>query len=342
MQLDELSWMLIRSRLQNGGHCQPMLYLNPEDIAYFELSGYALLKDLVDKHNIPCDLRSVGGIHAFASQEEVDLVARRIRYLQQHHPYLAERVALITDPDALSELRVPQAAGAVLQTHAARLWPYKLVAWILEDLLSRNGSQRRGAEGSLEFNLQTHTPVTRIQKYGESWIVHTTRGQIAAKDVLLATNGYTSHLLPELTGLVVPVRGQVSALDLPEQAAPLEHTHVWMTPEQSDDYLIHRDGRGPLIVGGERLIAKDGEVGVYHDDEVNSAIAEHLRRALHSSLKLNPLRSQTLGPSTPRGNGPASWATRSTTTPGSGRCRHLSAGATAFGLRRATPVTGCR
>lgn len=162
-------------------------------------------------------------------------------------------------------------AGAVYQDDAAKLWPYKLVAWVLERLLDSG------------LNLQTHTPATELEKCDGEWVVHTPRGKIQARDVILATNAYTSHLLPRMKDLIYPARAQVAALTPPRDALPLPHTHIWQTG--SDVYLIQRPN-GTILLGGLRDMAPGGEVGVDKDDEVNLMIQKGLHSACYDALKL--------------------------------------------------------
>lgn len=178
------------------------------------------------------------------------------------------------------------AVGAVEQSAAASLWPYKLVTWLLLDLLSRFP-----APG---FNLQTTTPASHLQHLPSGgWIVHTPRGQIAAPHVVLCTNAYTSRLLPDLTDLIVPVRGQVAAL-LPrpnDVAIADRHSYVFMgTPPSGlsqDDYLIQRpSGKGEHVFGGGRSRDAVRGVGISADDAIDPAVARYLRESLSTSLDL--------------------------------------------------------
>jgi glycine/D-amino acid oxidase-like deaminating enzyme len=70
-------------------------------------------------------------------------------------------------------------------------------------------------EGNL--NLQAHTPVTEVSKRdANGWITVTTaRGTIRAKSVVHTTNRWASHLLPEFSKLILPLRGPVSAIKAP-------------------------------------------------------------------------------------------------------------------------------
>ncbi|KAH6891406.1 FAD dependent oxidoreductase [Thelonectria olida] len=258
---------------RNGGHCQPLVYASHPHIARFELDTYAFLLDLVTENSIPCDWETVGGVHSVPDAETLGLIKKHLARIQRDFPDLADEAVIVTDRDELQKLRVPDAFAAVYQKKAAKLWPYKLVAWVLERLLE-----------SGRFNLQTKTPVESLQREGGSWVLHTPRGDVSAKTVILATNAYTSHLLPKFTGLLVPVRGQVCALKPPGESTALEHSHVWVG-DGGDDYLVQRPS-GELILGGERLSVADGQVGVSRDDTVDPTVGRRLREALHAALKL--------------------------------------------------------
>lgn len=246
----------------------------------------------MEEHDIPCDWRVIGGVHSIYSNDILNMARKQLELLQQHAD-LKDKATLILDKGELAARNVPEAIAAVYQPNAAKCWPYKLVAWLLERLLTDYDAAA--------FNLQTKTPVEQIQKHGSSWIVHTKRGQIIARDVLLASNAYTSYLLPKLAGLIIPVRAQVCALKPPKGATPLPHSHVWI--EGGDyQYLIERgpedsqvqNGQMPpstdrlLIFGGQKNVVPDGEQGISRDDVVNPIISRALHRALNHAIKLIP------------------------------------------------------
>lgn len=225
-----------------------MLYVQPAHVARFELETYTMLRDLVRDDKVPCGWKTLDGVHALASTVEVDLAAERLEQLRTHHPDLAAHLRLVTDRPGLDALRLGERIqGAVVQDVAAMCWPYKLVSWLLTNLLREEC-----------FNLQTGTSALRLDAAPAAtadaglWMVHTDRGAITAKDVVLATNAYTSFLLHSFAGLITPVRGQVAALVSP--APQLEQSHLWTTrepgdPAESEDYLVHRE-TGELILGG--------------------------------------------------------------------------------------------
>jgi glycine/D-amino acid oxidase-like deaminating enzyme len=102
-------------------------------------------------------------------------------------------------------------------------------------------------------NLQTNTPVTAVSSAPDSngfWTATTPRGSIRAKKVVLSTNGYTSALLPQYSGVIVPNKGICSYINVPSTwEGPRFLESVCLTPGNGWDYLIARTD-GSFIVGG--------------------------------------------------------------------------------------------
>jgi hypothetical protein len=238
-------------------------------------------------------------VHSFLSRSMFDLAVQMYEHNSKTDPGVLKQARVInkdsTSP-SLKDLRIPSAAGAIIQMPAASLWPYKLVAWILENLLSMNASSKPS------FNLQTNTPATHLQKTTDGpWIVHTSRGMIAAKNVLLTTNAYTSYLLPAFSDLIVPVRGEMSSLLPPNDMAPgtdnppLIKTYCFLgNGDQNinqDDYLVQRpftsNGKGgEFMFGGGRSNAAGAGLGVSDDSEIDPPAAKYLRQELSKVLDL--------------------------------------------------------
>ncbi|KAL5612194.1 hypothetical protein BROUX41_000266 [Berkeleyomyces rouxiae] len=282
---------------RNGGHCQPNTYASKPHIAEFEMRTFDYLKDIVEANAIPCHWTSLTGCHALFTQNLVDRAAANLEHIRRADPKLEDAAALIThkhkDPEAemsLGELRITRACGAVVQRRAASLWPYKLVCWVLEDLLARFTAE--------SFALHTLTAVDSLQRCGNVWLVHTNRGVMAAKQVLVATNAYTSRILPGFARIIVPVRGQVAALvpraGCEERVGRLRNSYVFLgEPEPAsapvmDDYLVQvaGPGRGEFIFGGARALGVGRGVGVSADDEIDADVAEHLVRGLPGVLDM--------------------------------------------------------
>lgn len=232
-------------------------------------------------------------------------------------PELAKQVRIVRQVDTepgynFEDLRLNESCvGAIVQQNAASLWPYKLVRWVLETLLSDFPVPKEGdateTSSRPTFNIQTLTPVTSISPSksgsGMGWWLQTTRGAIAADQVLLCTNAYTSHLLPSMTDLIVPVRGQMSALK-PSSAVskqPLSGKYSYgfignaNHTSKQDDYLVQRpfsdqgEEGGELMFGGGRGAATAFGMPSYRigdDSIIDDSVARYLRTSLNDELDL--------------------------------------------------------
>ncbi|KAI4721287.1 FAD dependent oxidoreductase [Aureobasidium sp. EXF-10727] len=267
---------------RNGGHCLPLFHEHPHDpsISNFEYANFLALSSLISSHNISCEWNTQPGIRALYSDEEVTLAHTAITTLQQTNPELGKLCRVVSTAEELLALglTVPKAKGAVITDTAARLWPYKLVTSIWERLLL-----------TPTLNLQTHTSVTSITASSQNhWNIHTNRGMVNANKVVLATNAYTSHLFPQLADLIVPCRGQMSALlPGPQFSGSLRtQTSFAFIGPKMDDYLIQRpDGPSAtahLMFGGGRSYGPS--LGISDDAEVDPNVASYLRTTLPTLL----------------------------------------------------------
>lgn len=138
------------------------------------------------------------------------------------------------------------------------------------------------------LNLQTGTPVVELTRGADGlWEVGTSsRGVVKAKRVVLATNGYTARVWSRFQGVVVPLRGQVTA-QRPGRAMPrggcLPTTYSFIY-EKGYEYMVTRpEGStfsGDIVMGGGLVRAPDDglmEFGTTDDSVVNEGISEYLK-----------------------------------------------------------------
>ena len=265
-----------------------MLLDSTPDVASFEVKNYSAVKSYIEQHDIPCEWRSLPGCRTFWSKQLADAVAREVQKLKQAVPELGRHVTLIDNEDELQKYRVNGAHAATITTSAGSLWPYKYVTFILEKLIKEE-----------KLNLQTNTPVTSIAPSQDGKARHalcTPRGTIKAHHVILSTNAYTSHLLPEFTDLIVPERGVVTALLPPKGMEHLATSYGFVGVDGSnpthDDYLNQRpfsgvhNPAGHLMFGGGRVAAELDSIGEYDDSVIDEGSAAWLRKALPRLLTL--------------------------------------------------------
>ncbi|OAK93998.1 DAO-domain-containing protein [Phaeosphaeriaceae sp. SRC1lsM3a] len=273
---------------RNGGHCQPLLWDRGSEVASFELRNVAAVRSYIKANNVPCEWRDVSGCRTFWTPGAMAEAEREIAELKKTSPEIASHVTVITNKAELQKHRVsPSCIGATLTEGAASLWPYKLVTFILEKLIK---------DGAI--NLQTKTPVEEITKGPDGkHVLHTPRGTISSPTVILATNGYTSALIPHFADLIVPVRGEMSALHPPAGSSIIPNSYGMVgalgQPENADDYLVQRpysgvpNPGGHLMFGGGRGAGTHPTIGQSDDSIVDAGSAAYLRSALLQILELD-------------------------------------------------------
>ncbi|KAI7537213.1 FAD dependent oxidoreductase [Hortaea werneckii] len=139
------------------------------------------------------------------------------------------------------------------------------------------------------LNLQTTTPAESLARSSDSesgmWNVQTPRGRISTANVILATNGYTAHLLPQFQGRIVPLHEQVVAqrpgLGLPQHG--LTHTYSFIH-ETGYEYMMTRPSTavnaGDIVIGGGlHQLPNDGasRYGETDDSNLEPSIQTYLR-----------------------------------------------------------------
>lgn len=225
------------------------------------------------EHKIDCELKLTGGMNVALSKEENEGFQAYVRQF--------EALGLNNDPST-SHVYVPaedaqkyttskQAKGGIACEFAGQVWPAKFVFGLADIVTSRG------------VNIQTRTMVTRVRRHWmpkESYEIETSenRGSITAEHVVYATNGYTSHLLPELRKTIVPTQGQVLA------TAPLKIEipgNTWY--DYGYLYMIQRPN-GRLILGGCRHKHPRGETPMIDDSQLEPVVSKALREFLTTTF----------------------------------------------------------
>ncbi|KAJ5113135.1 hypothetical protein N7456_001669 [Penicillium angulare] len=242
---------------RNGGHMKPDIYnfiaTLAEDygvdaaaeVAAFEAKHVHVMKDFVEAEKINCD-------YTVTKAVDVQLTESHFKKLKDGYHRLVAGGSKATDAQIIESEEAETFSGVkgavgCFAYDAGHIWAYKFVLHILENAVSQG------------INLQTHTPVSKVSESTHSdspyrWRVETSsRGAVAAKVVVFATNAYTSTLAPQYQGKIVPVRGTCSRIVVPpgSQAPRLTNTYTLRLNAWDYDYLIPR-GDGSIVVGGAR------------------------------------------------------------------------------------------
>lgn len=219
-------------------------------ILKFGANNGKLFKDVLQKYNIDPDLSDKGWMRLANSNEEELSLQRDVELAKsvgiEMEIWPAEKITRLTGIQTEFAGRFTPGYG--------NYHPYKFATQLFENLL------RKG------ILLYTQTRVEKINwntPLDQPVLLETSRGPLLAKKVIVATDAYTSKLIPEMKALIEPFQSQV-----------VTYEHVrdqlggWTLTERDGDLYgnipketkyVDADGvtRGMYLVGGgpDRLVA---------------------------------------------------------------------------------------
>ena len=162
------------------------------------LASIAHLETVIAQESIDCEYERTGHVqaawkprHFDAFRVERALVAR----------VFGHRVELVSRAEQRSEIGTDAYHGLLVDERSGSINPARYVQGLA------SASRRRGA------CIATGTGVTRLERRGARWRVATTRGDVDAADVVLATNGYTGAASPPLRRRLVPIGSYIIATE---------------------------------------------------------------------------------------------------------------------------------
>jgi glycine/D-amino acid oxidase-like deaminating enzyme len=158
----------------------------------------AWIADFIERERIDCGFARVGRFHAAHNAAQYEALAARV----EHQPKGLE-VAAHMVPRAEQRRELGSDAywgGAVYEQHCS-VHPARYHQGLLDRTIAA------GAQ------IAARCAVTRIEKQGQLFRVITAKGTVLARDVVIATNGYTGALTPWLQRRVIPIGSYMIATD---------------------------------------------------------------------------------------------------------------------------------
>ena len=169
------------------------------------LEGAKALKwigDFIADEGLDCDFRRVGRFHAAHTPQHYETLARDAEKMRQR-----ENIESFAVPrhEQRSQLGTDAYFGGVVFSAHCSVHPGKFHRELLRLAL---------AEG---VQVVGQCRVTRIARTASGFRVETAKGPVEARDVIVATNGYTTALTPWLQRRVIPIGSYIIATEeLPE------------------------------------------------------------------------------------------------------------------------------
>jgi glycine/D-amino acid oxidase-like deaminating enzyme len=197
--------------------------------------------EFVKKHNVQCDFNltttfDVCMTEEFAKYEADSLAAYRVAGGDISH------IKLYEGKDAQEKTRIPGAVAAY-EWPAGSSHPAKLAQFLLRSVIEQ------GAK------LFTHCPAENIERNGNKWDIHTSKGVVRAEKIIHCTNAHAAQLLPHLESYFRPNRAQAHTLvPTPAFASKnvLQSTFSLRYSLHHFYSLIQRQGDGTLVLGVSR------------------------------------------------------------------------------------------
>jgi glycine/D-amino acid oxidase-like deaminating enzyme len=161
-------------------------------------ASLAFIGDFVRSEGLDCDFGVVGRFHAAHSPGQFDILARKVASQPKG---LEVEAHLVPRAEQRSEIGTDAYHGGVVYARHAVVDPAKYHDGLLRAAM---------AAGS---EVAAYCPATAIERSGAGFRVTTSRGVIEARDVVVATNGYTGGLTPWLQRRVIPIGSYMIATE---------------------------------------------------------------------------------------------------------------------------------
>ncbi|KAH7398576.1 FAD dependent oxidoreductase-like protein [Pyrenochaeta sp. MPI-SDFR-AT-0127] len=297
---------------RNGGHTKAGSYRsytkNVQELGKDEALKIARLEyaNIVETHRlaeelkIDCENKLCDTVDVFYDQTAFDLGKSAIEALrldaseeeQEHRQMAWYQVYEKVDDELRSFSVIPKNENPAVKKEEELSGAFKYLAGRVHAYRFSTGVLKRCVEKGLQLCANTPVHDIRQSTHGANdkafWDIFTQYNTITAKNVILATNGYTPYLLKELQGIIVPMRGQITA-QRPGKATnlstPLSTSYSFIY-QSGYEYMIPR----PLSNGGQHIIIGGGlgrlprggssEFGTVDDSSLNPNVTEYLRGSL--------------------------------------------------------------
>jgi glycine/D-amino acid oxidase-like deaminating enzyme len=217
--------------------------------------------ELINREQIDCEYGRVGHLTAAFKAKDYDSLEQEAEFLDRrfgHQTTLVPRAAMA------EELGSPLYHGGIIDNSSAGLHPAKYFAGLAK-LTARAGA-----------GLHPNTPVTAVRRDGSGFVVRTGRGEIRAREILIATNGYTGSAFPEFQRRVIPMGSYIVTTErldpavaqriIPKNRMIIDTKHVlYYFRRTADDRLLFggRASFAPTTVERSREILRGAIAKVY-------------------------------------------------------------------------------
>ncbi len=233
---------------RNGGQVNPGLKGDPDDLeARFgpemgqrmtELSGGAgqFVFDLIARLGIDCAARQPGWVQAFHNEAAEATVRARVEQWNRRGVPLR----LLSREETAATLGTAAYRGAMIDPRGGNLHPLNYALGLAHAAL-KAGARIHG-----------HSRVLSLEPDGAGHVLRMQGGEVRARRVLIATNGYADAVSAPMNRAVVPVRSVQVATDILPEAVARAILPQGHSPSDSRRLLLYyrKDPQGRFVMGG--------------------------------------------------------------------------------------------
>jgi glycine/D-amino acid oxidase-like deaminating enzyme len=204
--------------------------------------AFALIERLIAEHGIDCHWQKTG---RFVGAWTPTHFAGQAKKLELLNEAARSEAYMVPRERQREEMASDYYYGGMVVERSANLHPALYFKGLLDACRARG------------VPVCARASVTGIVEHGGGWRVETTRGAVQADEVVIATNGYTGDVTPELKRRVVPLASHIIATEElpPELAASLipKRRTLSDTRRVLCYYRMSPDGRRMIFGGRARF-----------------------------------------------------------------------------------------
>jgi glycine/D-amino acid oxidase-like deaminating enzyme len=192
------------------------------------LAAIDLVEQIAREEDIDCNFSRRGHLEVACKQSHFDSYARSAGVIAKefNHP-----LRIVPRKDLCDEIGSSLYFGGLVDESSAGLNPARYVAGLARAAL------KTGA--SIYESTRVHKITRGLPNGASGFEIKTTRGDISARDVLVATSGYTSSVTPTLQKKIIPIGSYIITTEqLPESLAKELSPHNRMIYD-SKHYLYY-------------------------------------------------------------------------------------------------------
>jgi glycine/D-amino acid oxidase-like deaminating enzyme len=207
------------------------------------------VEQVVQDNNLDCDFRRVGRFYGAHTPGALDMLRRKI----DGTPAELNNDSYVVEPrDQHQEIASAFYCGGVVHPHHACIDPGRYHQGLMDCAISAGAG------------VTSHCKVHGIDQKNGTFIIETSRGMIQARDVIVATSGYTGSVTPWQQHRIIPIGSYMIATEpLPDGVAerliPKQRV-ITDTLELVVYYRLCPEGRRVLFGGRVSLSETDPKV----------------------------------------------------------------------------------